>query len=256
MIKAVFFDIDGTLVSFKTHTTPASTLKALDKLRARGIRIFIATGRHELLIDNVDKSLFDGIVSLNGQCVRAGGDIIHTVAMPAEDAAAAVKFCTETGIAAIFEHADSICLNTVTETARKGAALIALRLPEPADISHAAEKPVLQLIFFGDTQQERELMKHMPSCLTTRWTPLLCDVIPHGGGKHTGIQRILDMYGITREECMAFGDGENDITMLQYAGTGIAMGNADHEVKAAADYVTTGVDSGGVAKALRRFGLI
>ena len=104
--------------------------------------------------------------------------------------------------------------------------------------------------------QERELVARMPSCEATRWTPLLCDVMPLGGGKHIGIQKVLDYYGFTREECMAFGDGENDISMLRYVGLGVAMGNADAEVKAAADYVTTSTDDSGIARALRRFGVI
>ena len=59
-----------------------------------------------------------------------------------------------------------------------------------------------------------------------------------------------------RDRCMAFGDGDNDITMLRYAGIGVAMGNADAAVKAAADYVTTGTDASGIAKALRHFGML
>lgn len=257
MIKAIFFDIDGTLVSFKTHMVPVATLRALESLRSRGVKLFIATGRHELLIGNaVDTGMFDGVVSLNGQCVRADGKIIHANAMPAEDARAAAKFCLEHGVTTIFENVSALHVNAVTPRALEGAALINMRFPEPSDIMAATEEPVLQLIFFGDTEQESELLKHMPSCDATRWTHLLCDVIPRGGGKHVGIRQMLNYYGIDRDECMAFGDGENDISMLQYVGTGIAMGNASLEVKAAADYVTTGIDSGGLVKALNKFGLL
>ena len=66
----------------------------------------------------------------------------------------------------------------------------------------------------------------------------------------------LDENGLKREEIMAFGDGENDIDMLKFAGIGVAMGNASDEVKAAADYVTDSVDADGIAKALKHFGLI
>lgn len=257
MIKAIFFDIDGTLVSFKTHMVPVATLRALELLRRHGVKLFIATGRHELLIGNaVDTGMFDGVVSLNGQCVRADGKIIHANAMPAEDARAAARVCQEQGVTTIFENVSALHVNAVTPRALEGAALINMRFPEPSDIIAATEEPVLQLIFFGNTEQESELLKHMPSCDATRWTHLLCDVIPRGGGKHIGIQQMLNYYGIDRDECMAFGDGENDISMLQYVGTGIAMGNASLEVKAAADYVTTGIDSGGLVKALDKFGLL
>ena len=256
MVRAVFFDIDGTLVSFKTHRMPESTRKALEALRGQGMKLFISTGRHELLIDNVDKSLFDGIVSLNGQCVRIGDEVIHTNAMPVEDVRAAVAFVRKHGVATIFEGVDFIRMNTVTDMAREGAALINLDLPEPADISDIPNHPILQLIFFGNIEQEEAVLRGMPACEATRWTHLLCEIITSGGGKHIGIQKVLDHYGFAREECMAFGDGDNDITMLRYAGIGVAMGNADVAVKAAADYVTTGTDASGIAKALRHFGML
>ncbi len=256
MIKAIFFDIDGTLLSFKTHAVHPSTLRALQELRQRGVRLFISTGRHELLINNLDTSLFDGIVSLNGQCVRIGGKTIHANAMTAEDARSAVDFVTEHRLATIFEGIDFMRLNLMTDLARKGAALLDLRMPDTQDVSDIPDYPMLQLIVFCSPEQEAGLIARMPSCETTRWTPLLCDVMPRGGGKHVGIRKTLDYYGFSREESMAFGDGENDISMLQYVGLGVAMGNADAEVKAAADYVTTGTDDGGIAKALRRFGLI
>ena len=80
-------------------------------------------------------------------------------------------------------------------------------------------------------------------------------VIPEKGGKVAGIRRVLEDFAISREEIMAFGDGENDMDMLEFAGTGIAMGNADPQVKARADEVTESVDENGVVRALYRHGL-
>ena len=68
--------------------------------------------------------------------------------------------------------------------------------------------------------------------------------------------RMASDRGLGIVECMAFGDGGNDISILRRAGTGVAMGNAGTEVKAAADYVTRDIDDGGVAHALRHFGII
>ena len=66
MVKAIFFDIDGTLVSFKTHEVPRSTIDALDILRKKGIKVFIATGRHYSSINNLGNLTFDGYITLNG----------------------------------------------------------------------------------------------------------------------------------------------------------------------------------------------
>ena len=71
MVKAIFFDIDGTLVSFKTHKIPASTQEALKALRDKSIKIFIATGRPQCLINNLGDLEFDGYITVNGSyCLR------------------------------------------------------------------------------------------------------------------------------------------------------------------------------------------
>ena len=66
MIKALFFDIDGTLVSFNTHTIPQSTLNAIAELRKKGIKLFISTGRPRVAIDNLGNLEFDGYITMNG----------------------------------------------------------------------------------------------------------------------------------------------------------------------------------------------
>ena len=82
------------------------------------------------------------------------------------------------------------------------------------------------------------------------------DILPAGGGKPNGLAHTLAHLGLTREQCIAFGDGGNDVTMLEYAGIGVAMGNACDAAKAAADYVTDDITADGLAKALAHFGLI
>ena len=82
------------------------------------------------------------------------------------------------------------------------------------------------------------------------------DILPAGGGKPNGLAEMLKHFGWTKDEAIAFGDGGNDVAMLQYAGLGVAMGNACDAAKAAADYVTADIDKDGIAKALQHFGLL
>jgi Cof subfamily protein (haloacid dehalogenase superfamily) len=96
----------------------------------------------------------------------------------------------------------------------------------------------------------------LDECDITSWNDKAIDIIPKGGGKSAGMQVFLDKYGLERSETMAFGDGENDIDMLKFAGIGVAMGNAKDSVKAVADYITDSVDEHGIENALRHFGLI
>ena len=88
MIKAIFFDIDGTLVSFTSHRIPASAKEAICQLRAKGVKVFIASGRHWRVMNNLEGLDFDGYVTLNGTCCYAGRDLlVYKKAIPAEDVA-------------------------------------------------------------------------------------------------------------------------------------------------------------------------
>ena len=89
-----------------------------------------------------------------------------------------------------------------------------------------------------------------------RWSPDFADILPAGGGKPNGLAEMLKHFGWTKDEAIAFGDGGNDVAMLQYVGLGVAMGNACDAAKAAADYVTADIDKDGIAKALQHFGLL
>jgi len=259
MIKAIFFDIDGTLVSFKTHRVPDQTMEALRALKAKGIKIFIATGRSGILmkeVGTIDPDMFDGVITFNGQYCRAAGEVVYSHPIPHEDVLAGIRFFDTSNIPCIFEGPDFVVINSHNEVALRSAAMLDMRLPEPTDLHAVKDRENIQLIFFGDSRQEKALLKVMPSCESTRWHPDFTDIIPKGGGKHIGMEKMLSHFGIGREESMAFGDGENDITMLRYAATGIAMGNASRAVKDVSDYITTGVDEGGIPAALKHFGIL
>ena len=97
MIKALFFDIDGTLVSFHTHRIPRSTVESLEKAKKKGLKIFISTGRPLTYINNLDdiKSLIDGYITTNGAYILVGDKVIACHAIPKEDVCAMMKFSDE-----------------------------------------------------------------------------------------------------------------------------------------------------------------
>lgn len=258
MIKAVFFDIDGTLVSFSTHRIPDSALDAIRQLKSQGIKVFIATGRHWRVMNNLSGLEFDGYITLNGSCCYAGRDrLIYRQAIPGEDIRSLVEMERGgTPFPCIFVRERDMFINFTNEHTDEIFRM--LNFPEPPllGIEAALESEIFQLIGFFGAGEEKEVMAHLPGCEATRWNPLFTDIVPLGGSKRIGMEKILAWFGIDREECMAFGDGGNDVPMLEYAGIGVAMGNASEEVKCRADYITASVDEDGIARALEHFDLI
>jgi Cof subfamily protein (haloacid dehalogenase superfamily) len=125
--------------------------------------------------------------------------------------------------------------------------------PPTMPLERALEREVYQVIVLLTPAQEHLLLNCANHLTTTRWHPGFLDAMPPNGGKDTGIGKVLEHLGLTPEQAMAFGDGENDISMLEYAGIGVAMGNSSDKVKASADYVTSTVDEDGIARAVEHF---
>ncbi len=257
MIKAVFFDIDGTLVSFNTHRVPDSAREAITTLRQKGIKVFIATGRHLAAINNLPGLEFDGYVTLNGGLCYAGhNQIIYKHAIPREDIQNLLDYMDTHPMPCVFVREGDMHLNFVDRTVMQVFDMLDFIEVPCTNLREVAREDVLQLIAFFNEGHEEEVMERLPHCRATRWHPSFSDVVPQGGSKVTGILKTAEHFGFLPEEVMAFGDGGNDLEMLRFASPGIAMGNAEDHVKAAADYVTSSVDEDGIAHALQHYGLI
>ena len=124
------------------------------------------------------------------------------------------------------------------------------------DLGSFSGEKIYQIWAFVPEKEQQMLKNLLDECSITSWNDKAIDIIPKGGGKSTGMQAFLDEHGLERSETMAFGDGENDIDMLKYAGIGVAMGNAWPSTKKAADYVTDDIDEDGLYNALKHFELI
>ena len=257
MIKAIFFDVDGTLVSFRTHVISPTTLRALSYLREHGVSLFLSTGRHYLMLDGLRRQFeFDGYLTLSGQYCFCGDHILRKVPMDHDSVAELVSAAQEAPFSCIFLEARSIYVNLETEATRQFIRDLSLDMPPLASPQRALQGEIYQTVTFLDEEHEHLLFSRAPQLAHTRWHPNFLDVIPPGGGKDKGVDAAITHLGLRREEAMAFGDGENDLSMLRYAGVGVAMGTASDTVKAGADYVTDSVDDEGVVTALIHYGLL
>lgn len=256
-IRALFFDIDGTLVSFATHRVPATAEEAIRRARAAGVRAFIATGRMLPMLGVVAHIPFDGYIAYNGACCTdAAGREIYCNPLPKEELERLLHRLDESPFPVAFMGRREMTVNYRDERVLALARQIDVEPPRVEDPRITIRRDIFQLcLYVGPDEERRILTKTLPLCASSRWNPGFADVNLRGDTKQSGMDHLLAHYGIPPAATMAFGDGGNDIPMLRHAAVGVAMGNAGDEVKRAADYVTAGVDDDGVLLALRRFGV-
>lgn len=257
MIKAIFFDIDGTLLNPRTDSIPDSTMDTLHKLRDKDIKLFIATGRNPDMVIFLEELFpFDGFLALNGQyCYDREGVVLHKQAIEKETLRELLRRVEEEPFPCLFNEEKQSFMLIEDDAIRYHFETEGLPLPELYNPARLDEFDVLQFLIYYTEKNARRL-EGLSGIEITSAGDFCFDVMPIGGGKHTGIAAVAAHYGFTREETMAFGDGDNDAAMLRYAGIGVAMGNAVEGTKKAADYVTAPVWDGGIAKAAKHFRLI
>lgn len=260
MIKALFFDIDGTLVSFNTHRIPRSTVEALEAAKRKGIKIFIATGRPLVYINNLDeiKHLVDGYVTTNGAYIEIDGEVVACHQIPVDDVRAMIRFSDERKFPCILVgESDTLLYNSTREVEELFSRMLDLKETSSAiSLDGLLQQRIIQMTPIITADVEAELMPALPSCESSRWYPAFADVTARGVDKGEGVKCVARHFGFTIAETMAFGDGGNDTRMLQVAGIGVAMGNANEPLKAVADYVTASVDDDGIRRALEHFHVI
>lgn len=263
MIRAVFFDIDGTLISMKTRVMPESCLKALYAMKEKGIRLFVASGRPpvhlQLLAEEFNAFPWDGLILLNGQyCVDAEGEVFHRQTVSQETLKELVPWLkAEADFPCIFyelDHSYDIRFNEGMHAYLSSIGRLD-QMPPVEDPERSFTHDTYQICPYMEAQRDPEFLAHAPQMESARWSPDFADMIPAGGGKTEGIRRMMARYGLENEEWMAFGDGGNDIGMIKAATIGVAMGNGADDVKAAADYVTADCEKDGVALACEHFKL-
>lgn len=259
MIKAIFFDMDGTLVAQPQGVIPKSAVQALKDLREKGILLFAATGRHRLEMETKDfyeEVHFDGFASLNGQICYTAEKVLLRRCMEKEDIKAFVDYLGKNPIPCEFEEEDRLYTNFHTEGFTQAMSALNLPLPDVGDMEGITQRDIFQIVTYCDEDIAENFVRTMPASKFLRWNPSFVDIAPKVGGKTEGMEVFLKEFGISWEETMAFGDGQNDIEMVKAVHIGIAMGNADPKLKAAADYVTADADKDGIALALAHFGLL
>ncbi len=261
---AVFFDIDGTLWNYDKFI-PDSTRTAIKQLRENGHLAFICSGRSRAFIRDKDLlSLgFDGIVCACGCHVEIDGKILYEKIIDKAFAKDTIELVRKYGIRPILEGPRNIYMDD-SEFGFDDIFGNILRRDVGKDLLSIGEDYYGNWVInkmscatdieadkrvecFNRLSDEYEIISH---------NDFVCELVPHGHNKATGMLKACELIGIDPENTYALGDSENDLDMLEAAHVGIAMGNGTDRAKAAADYVTTAFDDDGIYNALKHFGLI
>ena len=259
----VFFDIDGTLWD-SDNVIPESTTEAIRALRANGHYAFLCSGRARGFICN-PKLLgigWDGIVAACGCHVEIGDELVYEKLITREDALRDLKMVQEYGFKPVLEGPKNLYINPddfgledfYGNLLRREMGDNLLKIEDHVGswvfnkFSCATEVPDdRRLECFEKLKADYALIAHNPE---------VCEMVPAGHSKATGMKVVCKHLGVDMADTYAFGDSVNDLEMLSSAGVGIAMGNGTVSAKEAAEYVTTDLHNDGIMNGLKHFGLI
>lgn len=261
-MKLAVFDIDGTLISKKNWKVPASTISALNKLHANGVKLAIASGRPPFALEKsmLENIPFDYYICSNGAYVGdLKEEVIYLYQHSFEETEKLVKFCRQEDIQIMFQAIDHfycyhgynrIC-KMVSEYTGKTDWLIDCSKEEHCDINNLP----LAVVAHANEKQLEMMQQRFPQFIYTLFSKDFYDV----NGNHTkasGVEHLCDKLNIKMENVIAFGDDFNDEAIIKAVKIGVVMGNGREKMKEIADFVTKDVDDGGIAYALKHFGLI
>jgi len=275
MKNLVFFDVDGTLVTRNNHI-PKSTIQAIKQLKQNDVLPVIATGRAPVLIREIANKLkIDSYIAMNGQYIVYQGDVIYENPIDMTLVDKLVEFATEQQDGMILSTRDEIIANSVISLTDRGRLFTFLKgivglIPDriqlyfwermmkntPAKEDYA-DKDIFMMNINADQEEEVAYRKKFDDHLTfTRANERSMDIINKGVSKAKGAQKLMTKLDIPKQQTYAFGDGLNDLELMQFVGTGVAMENGFEELKAASDFITTSVFDDGIANGLKKLKLI
>lgn len=265
MHKAVFIDMDGTLLQ-RDHTISHANKKVIHQLIEEGILVVPISARplHGMMhiLENVLPSDIP-IVSLNGSYIYHKGEIIYQVTVPLPETENIHDEVQVYDTSVMYYSQMEWFASAETALVQKEQRITPVKItiqPFEQTIHYWKQKSsgVNKILIAGDKKlilniEQRLLELHRGQLNIYKSQPAYLEVMHVDASKAKAIQFLLAKYGIQQNETIAIGDNYNDLGMIEFAGTGIAMGNAPDEIKEKADYITDTNNNDGVAKALQHY---
>ncbi|SFR84104.1 Cof-type HAD-IIB family hydrolase [Anaeromicropila populeti] len=262
--EILVLDIDGTLTTSEKKVSER-TLNAIFQIQERGHRVVLASGRPTPGILNLAKMLkldeYGGfILAYNGAKVLdcKSGKTIYEKTLPMELLPELFEAAKEYKVGMLTYDTEGVIGFHVDEYIELEGRINHLSVKSVDNLISHVDSPVNKCIMTGDGMYLAEVEKKMKERFGDRLSifrsePFFLEIMPMNIDKAYSLERLLEHLGMTKEQMISCGDGFNDLTMIQYAGMGVAMGNAQEIVKEAADYITLTNDNDGVAHVIEKF---
>ncbi len=266
--KFLVLDLDGTLTNDKKEITPR-TLDTMLRVQERGVKLVLASGRPTYGITPLAESLsmtrYGGyILSYNGGKIidTKSGEMIYESTLPQSIVPELHQISQEHKVT-ILTYQDEYILTEEPDNQYVGHEIFLTKMSPKRvdDFSRAVDFAPDKCLIVGEPERliplGEELNKRYGETLSAyRSEPFFLEVVPKGIDKAESLKRLLDLTSSEREEMIAVGDGYNDLSMIRFAGLGVAMANAQAEVKSVADYITLSNEEDGVAALAEKFILV
>lgn len=266
MKNLIFFDVDGTLVAKegRDYYVPESTYTALKQLRENGNLCFVNSGRTMAEIDSVILGIgVDGFVCGCGTYINYKNEVLFSTTIPFSLGNEIIKDLEKCDVDWILEGKNHVYFNSRPSTTQIGVfkSGLAEKFSLPfsiisPDTAHDIAFDKFCVCLTPDDNFDDFLNKYKEDFTIIELGNRFLEIVPKGCSKATGMQFLADYFDIPLENTYAVGDSANDLSMLEFAGTSIAMGNSTEDVKKYADYVTDNITEDGIYNAMKHFNLI
>lgn len=254
--KIVFLDVDGTITSHKDGSISPSTIEAIKILKSKGVNIVAATGRPlSMCYELIDLGI-ETFITANGGYVKHQEKVIYKVPMDKNIILEIMDFAQLENNGLSF-YTEDLYMNGVKDDEILTALKETLFLDDyPITNRLIHKQEVFLMCLFASDDAVKRYVQRFPNLKFKRWHPYVLNVLQENVSKSLAIIKTLEFFEIDKTEAIAFGDGENDIDMLELVGLGIAMGNGSKKLKSIADFVTKKSSENGIYYALQKYGII
>ena len=277
-VKAVFFDIDGTLVN-DSKSVLKSTKEAIKIVKDQGVLVGVATGRGPFFVKELMDDLdLDFAVTYNGQYIFNKDRVLFAspidkgslrqiisyakanqkeIAMGTRQAVVGSRIMSF-GLSPLSQLVSRFVPKFLTRTISNSFnRMVSKAVPQKEeDLLNLINQPIYQVLMLMTPEESEQAATTLNHLKFTRSNPFAADIINQGNSKLEGIRRVGKEYGFDLNQVMAFGDSDNDLEMLAGVGMSVAMGNGSSSVKEVAKHITTSNQEGGIHKALEYFGVL